>query len=35
MMEDTLEFADEDDIEEAADEEVAKVMFELTDGKYF
>ncbi|KAJ3174268.1 Charged multivesicular body protein 3 [Geranomyces variabilis] len=32
MMEDTLEMGDEDEIEAEADEEVNKVLFELTDG---
>jgi hypothetical protein len=34
MMDDTLEGLDEDEeLEEEADEEVEKVLFELTDGK--
>lgn len=32
MIEDTLEGMDEDDIEEEADEEVNKVLFEVTEG---
>lgn len=35
MMEDTMESLDDsDDMEEAAQEEVDKVLFELTAGKY-
>ncbi|KAJ3022252.1 Charged multivesicular body protein 3 [Thoreauomyces humboldtii] len=33
MMEDTMEMDDEDEIEEEAEEEVNKVLFELTDGQ--
>ncbi|KAH7879893.1 vacuolar sorting protein Vps24 [Lentinula edodes] len=33
MMEDTLAMDDDEDLEEEADEEVDKVLFQLTDGK--
>jgi charged multivesicular body protein 3 len=33
MMQDTLEAMDEEDIEEEADAEVDKVLYDLTDGK--
>lgn len=33
MLEDTLDFEDNDEIEEEADAEVEKVLFEITDGK--
>jgi charged multivesicular body protein 3 len=33
MMEDTLEAMDDDELEDEADEEVDKVLYELTDGK--
>lgn len=33
MMEETLDSVDDDEIEEEADAEVDKVLFELTDGK--
>jgi charged multivesicular body protein 3 len=33
MMEETLDTVDDDEIEEEADAEVDKVLFELTDGK--
>ena len=33
MMEDTFEGLDEDNIEEEAEEEVNKVLFQITDGK--
>lgn len=33
MIEETMEGLDEEDLEEEADEEVEKVLFELTDGK--
>lgn len=33
MLEDTLEMDEEEGIEEEADAEVDKVLFELTDGK--
>lgn len=33
MMDDTLEMQEDDEIEEEADAEVDKVLFELTDGK--
>jgi charged multivesicular body protein 3 len=33
MMDDTLEMQDEEEIEEEADAEVDKVLFELTNGK--
>ena len=33
MIEDALELGDEDEIEEEADEEVEKILFEITDGK--
>ncbi|ORZ21343.1 Snf7-domain-containing protein [Absidia repens] len=32
MIEDTMEIMDDDDIEEAADEEVNNVLFQITDG---
>jgi charged multivesicular body protein 3 len=32
MMQDTMEMGDEADLDEAADEEVEKVLFEMTDG---
>jgi charged multivesicular body protein 3 len=33
MMDDTLEMQEDEEIEEEADAEVDKVLFELTDGK--
>jgi charged multivesicular body protein 3 len=33
MIGDTMDMMDDDDIEEAADEEVNKVLFQITDGK--
>jgi len=33
MMDDTLDMQDEDELEEEADAEVEKVLFELTNGK--
>lgn len=33
MMEETLDTVDDDEIEDEADAEVDKVLFELTDGK--
>lgn len=33
MLEDTLEMEEDEEIEEEADAEVDKVLFELTDGK--
>ena len=33
MMEETMDMVDDDEIEEEADAEVDKVLFELTDGK--
>lgn len=33
MMEDTLQMDDDEELEAEADEEVEKVLFELTDGK--
>jgi len=33
MMEDTLEMDEDEELEEEADAEVDKVLFELTDGK--
>jgi hypothetical protein len=33
MMEDTLDSVDDDELEEEADAEVDKVLYELTDGK--
>jgi hypothetical protein len=33
MMDDTLDMQEDEDIEEEADAEVDKVLFELTDGK--
>jgi charged multivesicular body protein 3 len=33
MMDDTLDMQDEDELEEEADAEVDKVLFELTNGK--
>jgi hypothetical protein len=33
MLEDTLDMDDDDELEEEADAEVDKVLFELTDGK--
>ncbi|RKP37859.1 Snf7 family, partial [Dimargaris cristalligena] len=32
MMEDTLDMLDEDDVEDEAEEEVNKILFEITDG---
>jgi charged multivesicular body protein 3 len=34
MIGDTMDMMDDDDIEEAADEEVNNVLFQITDGKY-
>ena len=34
MIQETIEFTDSEDIEEAASEEVDKVLFELTDGLF-
>ena len=33
MINDTMEMMDDDDIEEAADEEVSNVLYQITDGK--
>lgn len=33
MIGDTMDMMDDDDIEEAADEEVNNVLFQITDGK--
>jgi charged multivesicular body protein 3 len=33
MIEDTMDMMDDDDLEEAADEEVNSVLFQITDGK--
>ena len=33
MLEDTLDIGDDEELEEEADAEVDKVLFELTDGK--
>lgn len=33
MIQDTMESLDEDEIEEEAEEEVNKVLFQITDGK--
>jgi len=33
MLEDTLDMAEDDEIEEEADAEVDKILFELTNGK--
>lgn len=33
MLDDTLEMEDEEELEEEADAEVDKVLFDLTDGK--
>lgn len=34
MLEDTFESLEDDDLEEAADEEVEKILFEVTAGKH-
>jgi charged multivesicular body protein 3 len=33
MLDDTMEAIDDDDLEEEADEEVDKILYDLTDGK--
>ena len=35
MMEDTFESMEDDDVEEAASEEVEKILWEITSGKYY
>ena len=34
MIQETIEYSDSDDIEDAAQEEVDKVLYELTDGLF-